>query len=270
MPQSAPPPDLRIVPTDSLFPHETHDPQRSAPLVARIQSDEFIINPPIVAPVDANRFVILDGANRCHSFRALGYPHILVQVVTYESGYIDLKTWKHVISNWEIGELIDQLKRFDDVEIHDGQDKDAIAHIIMRHGQVLALRAPISNTHERNAVLRHVVDIYQQNATLNRTALAEPQDIWLLFPDAIALAVFPDYTPLDIVSAAKYNAYLPPGISRHIIHGRALRVNYPMSILRDENTRLLTKNENLKAWMQAKMANRQVRYYAEATYQFDE
>jgi hypothetical protein len=34
--------------------------------------------------------------------------------------------------------------------------------------------------------------------------------------------------------------------------------------------KLRDKNEALQSWVQQKLANRQVRYYAEATYQFDE
>ena len=40
--------------------------------------------------------------------------------------------------------------------------------------------------------------------------------------------------------------------------------------LRDPATPLERKNARLLEWLQTKLANRQVRYYAEATYQFDE
>lgn len=267
---SAPSPDLRIVAVESLFPHEEHDSQRAKPLIEKMKSAETIINPPIVASIDASRFVILDGANRCHVFRHLQYPHILVQVASYDTGYVNLSTWNHVISDWDTGAFVETIKQLPDVEIHDGQDKNALAHIIIRSGQVLAIKAPVENTHERNAVLRKLVHIYQRNAHLYRTALNEPQEVWTFFPDAIAMAIFPDYTPADIIAAAKYQAYLPAGISRHIIQGRALKLHYPMSILRDENTRITEKNLELQTWFKDKLANRQVRYYAESTYQFDE
>ena len=267
---SAPPPDLRIVATDSVFPHETHDSQRSKPLMEKLRKSETMINPPIVAPVDASRYVILDGANRCYTFKQLNYPHIIVQVMSYESGYVQLSTWQHVVSGWSIQAFIATLKRLVDVEILDGQHKDACAHIIFKDGQIIALRAPIATTHERNAVLREVVGIYQQNATLYRTAIDEPEDIWALYPEAIAYVLFPHYTNKDITAAAKYQAYLPPGISRHIINGRALKVNFPMDVLRDETMKLSEKNQYLQTWMQNKLTNRQIRYYAESTYQFDE
>ncbi len=119
-------------------------------------------------------------------------------------------------------------------------------------------------------MLREVVACYQQNARLHRTALTDPEAIWPLYPETTALFVFAPYSPADIIQAAQDHAYLPPGISRHIVQGRALRVNYPLAELRDPATPLERKNAHLLEWLQNKLANRQVRYYAEATYQFDE
>ncbi|MCA9906825.1 MAG: hypothetical protein KC547_23380, partial [Anaerolineae bacterium] len=64
--------------------------------------------------------------------------------------------------------------------------------------------------------------------------------------------------------------FLPPGISRHIVHGRAIRVNYPLDALRDSSLTLDDKNARLQDWIRHRLASRAVRYYAEATYQFDE
>ena len=266
----APLPDLRIVLADSLYAHEEHDSQRLLPLVERFKQETYIINPPVVAPMGANRFVILDGANRCHAFQMLNYPHMLVQVAAYESGYVELETWNHVISHWDAQAFLNSLLALPDIDVHDGQVAHAIAHIILADQRVFALVSPVDNIHERNTVLRKIVAIYQQNAMLNRTTTAEPSDVWMLYPDAIALVVFQRYDPADILAAAKYQAYLPPGVSRHILHGRAVRVNYSIDLLRDTETSLLAKNEQLARWLQEKMSRRQVRYYAEATYQFDE
>jgi hypothetical protein len=269
-PNSIPTPDLRIVFTDSLHAHEEHDSQRSVPLVERLRDEQYMINPPVVAPIGASQYVILDGANRCHSFAQLQFPHILVQVVTYDSGLVELENWQHVVCAWDAEEFLKKVRQLPGVEVTEGQESRAIAHILLRDGRVIALRAPVENTHERNAALRDFVRVYQQNATLQRTALQEPAEIWLLYPDAVALVVFPRYQPADIIAAAKYKAYLPPGISRHIVHGRALRVNYPLDYLRDPNKRLAEKNQQLQEWLQEKLAKRQIRYYAEAVYHFDE
>lgn len=267
---SAPPPDLRIIPTDSVFPHEEHDSQRSTPLIERLKVAEYVTNPPIVAPMDQDKYVILDGANRCYSFGQLGFEHILVQVASYESGYVDLQTWNHVISDWDAKSYLAMLEQYPEVKVNDGQSPEAIAHLLLPDGQSISLCAPVQSTHERNAVLRAIVRMYQQNAILYRTALNEPEEVWSLYPEAVGLMVFPDYQPSDIIAAAKYKAFLPPGISRHIIYGRALMVNYPMQALQDTSVGLADKNEALQGWIHQKLANRQVRYYAEATYQFSE
>lgn len=266
----APPPDLRIVPTAALFAHEEHDSQRSAPLIERLRHEDTVINPPIVAPMSHDRFVILDGANRCHAFAALGYVHSLVQVARYETGNVELGTWQHVVCDWDADKLIQHLRQMPDIELAEGQHKEAIAHLQLVDGRLLALRAPVENTHERNAALRHVVSIYQRNATLHRTASTEPSEVWELFENPVALIFFPHYQPADIIAAAEYSAFLPPGISRHIVHGRAIRVNYPIDWLRDKDHTLDEKNVQLQAWQQERLANRRVRYYAEATYQYDE
>jgi hypothetical protein len=239
-----------------------------------IRKAEFLLNPPIVTPVGdedrGNEYVILDGANRCFAFQQLGYPHILAQVVTYTGGNVTLDVWHHIVSRWKADLFVQSVQNLNGIELHSGQDETALAHVLLEDGQSFAVRAFVKNLHERNAILRQFVKIYQTQAVLDRTASNQFNDILPLYPEAIALVVFPNYAPDDILAAAKQEAYLPPGISRHIIQGRAVRVNFSVEILRDTNASLEAKNEALKAWMQRKFANRQVRYYAESTYQFDE
>lgn len=267
---SVPTPLLRILPVDHLHPHEEHDSQRSEPLKQRILTETTMINPPLVAPMDDDQYVILDGANRVYAFSELGYPHILAQVASYDGGLVELSNWQHVVADWDGDQFIQHLRQLPEIAVNDGEDAAAIAHIRFRDDRICAVCSPGTTIHERNAALRRIVAVYQQNARLHRTALDEPDEIWALFPDAIALIVFPSYRPADIIAAAQEHAYLPPGISRHIVHGRAIRVNYPLEALRDGTLTLEQKNADLLAWLQSKMANRQVRYYAEATYQFDE
>ncbi len=60
-----------------------------------------MINPPLVAPMDdGDQYVILDGANRVYAFSELDYPHILVQVASYDSGLVELSNWQHVVAGW--------------------------------------------------------------------------------------------------------------------------------------------------------------------------
>ena len=151
----------------------------------------------------------------------------------------------------------------------EGWDSQAVAQALLRDGPVYGIKARIDSLAERNAALRRVVEAYHSSATLYRTPLTDPGLIWSIFPSGAALVMFPQYQPQDIIEAARQMAYLPPGVSRHIIHGRALNLNYPMESLRS-SLPLPAKNEALQDWLRARYARRSVRYYAEATYHFDE
>ncbi len=268
-PISAPPPDLRVVEIDEVLPHEKSDIQRSQPLIERLKDAELYKNPPMVAAVAGGKYVLMDGSNRHISMKSLGFRHILVQVADYESEFVELGVWQHIVSDWDSQQLLYELKQIDQIEMRAGWDASAVAQILLRDGPVYAIHAAADSLPERNRMLRQVVSIYHQNATLYRTPLVDPAQIWSLFPTGFALVMFPLYQPPDIVEAALQRAFLPPGVSRHIIHGRALNLNYPMKFLREESS-LQTKNAQLQAWLQRQYAERSVRFYAEATYQFDE
>ncbi len=62
---------------------------------------------------------------------------------------------------------------------------------------------------------------------------------------------------------------LPAGVPRFVLASRALRVNYPLQHLRGPAS--LSESQNtLDEWLRRRVNGRCVRYYAEATYLFDE
>lgn len=268
--KSAPPPDLRIIDIDKIHPHEDHDSQRSEPLLRVLQEAEYLTNPPIVSPMGDDNYVVMDGANRYHCFSELGFQHLLVQVAAYDGGHVDLSVWQHVISDWTQESFAKALDELPDVHVNHAWDHTAVSQILLHDGGVLSIHGANETVEERNRMLRAVVKVYQRQAKLSRTAITDPTLIWPLYPDAIALVIFPRYQPEDIIEAAKHKAFLPPGVSRHIIHGRALKLNYPFALLRDTQTSLEAKNEYLQEWIREKLSSRSIRYYAESTYQFDE
>ena len=270
-PVSAPPPNLRIVPIEAVLPHEQGDIQRSRPLIDRLRHAEFFTNPPIVSASADDKYVLMDGSNRHISMKTLGYRHILVQIADYDSDCVELGLWRHIVADWDGERLLRALKAIDGVEVKESNTAGAIAlaQAELRDGPVYGIYAEADNLATRNAALRQVVEAYHKAATLYRTPLTDPGLIWSIFPSGIALLSFPQYQPQDIIEAALQSAYLPPGVSRHIIQGRALNLNYPMESLRSPLS-LAEKNEQLQEWLRQQYARRSVRYYAEATYQFDE
>lgn len=274
-PTTTPMPDLRIVEVERLFAHEDHDAQRAEPLIERLRRETTIINPAIIAPLPDGDFVILDGANRAFALRALGIPHMLTQVGSYQDGSVSLDVWRHVITDWTLSALLNHLQQITSLQIvaqpnrHAEFDSRALAQITAETGECWSV-LPTSTATEDNQPLRALVHTYRSQATLQRTTLDDPDQIWHHHPSAIALITFRTCQPADIMRAALTKDYLPPGVSRHIVQGRAVRVNYPMLELRDAYTPVERKNEMLRKWTQEMIAARRVRFYAESTFQFDE
>jgi ParB-like chromosome segregation protein Spo0J len=56
-----------------VVPHEEIDDKRVARLMARLEEDGRLVNPPITT-FWKGKYIILDGATRFTSFQRLGYP----------------------------------------------------------------------------------------------------------------------------------------------------------------------------------------------------
>ncbi len=281
---NVPPPELRFVPTRDLLPHEEHDPQRSAPLIKRIAAAEVWLHPPIVTPLpdDPSKYIVLDGANRCFSVQQLGYPHILVQVVHYDTPQVQLNTWNHAVEGLALNDIISHIRKLDHVDMRVGDlleaqaelaQRDAIAYIIDLQDEshpAYILCSDERTMATRTRRLRDIVDCYKNDARLERINSSDTEPVLDLYPHATALVVFPRYEPAELLFAAREQILLPPGISRHIIHGRAMRLLYPIETLKDEATSLDAKNAALQNWLQERLERRAVRFYAEACYMFDD
>ncbi|GAB4574004.1 MAG: hypothetical protein Kow0077_18370 [Anaerolineae bacterium] len=272
-------PDLRIVETRDLLPHEEHDAQRSGPLLERLRTADTWLNPPIVAPIhDTGKYVVLDGANRHHCLSALGYPHILVQVVNYDSDAVILETWHHAVRALDIAQFLPKLYEVEGVEVGESSllnaraglaSRELLGYVIMRDRRVFTFRQ-VNPAVSRTTLLRRVVDTYRNRAQISRIAHEEFGQVEQNYPDVLALVVFPHYQPAEIMVAARDGDLLPPGITRHIIHGRALRLNYPLEQLKYDTISLEEKNRALQDWVRERLVAKRVRFYAEPTVVFDE
>src|SRR5512145_3039452 len=94
-------PLLRLVPTASIQFHEHPEHGRTRRLLQRIRTEKLLRNPPIVAQLDAERYLLLDGANRVSSFAELGYTECPVQVIDYGDPAVQLKGWHHMLLQGE-------------------------------------------------------------------------------------------------------------------------------------------------------------------------
>jgi len=280
--QSTDTPDLRILPLDLLVEHEYNDAQRTAPLAQRLEADGLLKNPPIVTPSgeDDPRFVVLDGANRTTALLHLNYPHTLAQVVRYEEPYVLLSTWHHVVTGIDLDKFSGELGNvkgldflhIDLIRARAGlAGREFLAYTIRADGKVFAARpdAPRRSVHERNRLLNAMVDTYKDQGRLFRATTDNLHEARDRYADLTGLVIFPNYDFAEVLALARDGELLPTGLTRHLIQGRALRTNYPLSELRSADP-LDAKNARLREWLKKKLWSKELRFYGESTYLFDE
>jgi hypothetical protein len=83
------------------------------------------------------------------------------------------------------------------------------------------------------------------------------------------LIVFRRFEVEEVVTAVAQDRLLPGGLTRFVVSPRALRVDYPLERLASSADQE-QKQAELDAWIRERVAGRRVRYYAEATFLFDE
>jgi hypothetical protein len=271
-------PDLRMLATEALVPHEDCDPRRVERLSQRIRQEGRLKNPPIVAVIpDTERFVVLDGANRSAAFASMGVPHIVAQVVSYGDPGVMLDTWYHVVCNIPLDEFESALSQVDELRLEgcsleqarsDLTTNNAAAYIVNRQ-EVHKVCKPEGCEFRDMRLLNDIVRVYKGKADIFRAS----NDIWEkqepYYPGITALVIFPQLRPADILQAAREGERIPSGITRHIIPQRALNINVPFDVL-NADWSLVRKRQWLHDWLMERMADNAIRYYAESTFSFDE
>jgi len=271
-------PKLLILPADALVLHEDVDKRRVEPLIERLQTDGVLKNPPIAVPVESSagcdpcQYVILDGANRTTALWKLKAPHHLVQVVDYHE--VQLDTWGHLVTDISPEVFAQSLAHARlSLDLTTGQDarerlmrREIAASIAEPEGDVFALSGPDTETQ----ALHRLTSVYSGQSTIHRVTTDNLAELLPYHDRVAALVRFPRYSRDEILYLASNGLKLPTGITRHVIPGRALRVNLALSVLMDKSQTTEQKNEWLHAWISHKLASREIRYYQEATFLFDE
>ena len=271
-------PDLRMLPTSSLIPHEDSDPSRIDKLAQRLRQEDRLKNPLIAAAIpESDRFVILDGTTRAMAFAAMDVPHIVAQVVSYGDPGVKLSSWCHVVAGMDRSAFESSLSTAAGLRLYDCSLEEAREVLVMEQASAYIVNeggvrkvcsaggCPQRDLHLLNdivAAYRGRADIIQ--ASNDRWEMQAPY-----YPNITALVVFPRLNPSDILTAAREGEKLPGGITRHVIPNRALNINIPLSVLSAGWT-LQRKEEWLRQWLMERMAGSAIRYYAESTFSFDD
>lgn len=265
-------PDLRIVPREAVALHEEADPARVAALADRLRADGALRNPPVAAALPEGTCVVLDGANRTTALAVLEIPVVPLQVVEYDDPAIRLEVWRHLIV-----EPLDlpaalraagvPLAPTTRAAAAQALDHHAIAGYVVTGEAAFAV--PLSPDRELAAVLRQVVGTYRGVARIYRVPTEDLEALAREYGRVQAVVVFPRLEKADILTIAAGSAKLPAGITRHIIPGRALRLNLPLEALRAPGD-AAGKHRWLQDLIHARLRDHRVRSYPEGVVLFDE
>lgn len=274
-------PTIKIVPTDKLVVHEHHDDQRTPPLIEKLKASGIIKNPPIVMPLhdDTGRYMVLDGANRTTALTRMGLPHTIAQVVEPDALPLELQTWNHVCWGISPEDFFDELNSIEEIDLEEIDPTVGMRQLYNHRILILVQRPDSPNTFagfydkgelvERIQLLHKVVDSYKTRASLDRTRVQQISALKNIYEDLSGLVIFPPFQISEVQQLTSEGYLFPPGITRFSIAPRALRLNYPLEALEADQS-LEEKNSALTQWIQAKMAKKSVRFYAEPTVLFDE
>lgn len=273
-------PQLAFLPVECLIIHESHDKQRTPPLIERLRASGVFRNPPVVSPLldDSGRYMVLDGANRTTALQMMGYPHALVQIVQNGDPALKLENWNHVVWGISPAEFLRDIRGLPEISLVDSEEGNpepdlwgdcGLALIQLPGGKPYSICTSCCELLKRIDQLNAIVDCYKNRAHLDRTYERRIEPLEGIYPDLSGLVVFPQFDVKDVMNLAGEGYLLPAGITRFTVSPRALHLNYPLEELSADRP-LEEKNEALQRWIQERIARKGVRYYAEATVLFDE
>ncbi|MDM8530756.1 NAD(P)-dependent oxidoreductase [Anaerolineales bacterium HSG25] len=265
---------LQIVPSEKVVPHEHVDPRRVERLMKRLETDQILMDPPLVMEAD-DHYVVLDGATRSTALKQLGYEHILVQITPPEEN-LNLHTWFHAICNINLTELLEMLEALPEVTLVD-TDMDRVLDEMFEYGGLCYLKTvegqvllvlPTTGQNRLDA-LNSLTNTYIRASIVQRTINDNMISLGHEYPDMAALVVFPEYTVAQVLQVAQSDRVFPAGITRFIIPDRILRLNADLSILKSDKS-LREKNQWLHDLLVDKLAQGKIRHYEEPIYLLDE
>ncbi len=270
-------PHLEIVPLNKVLLHEDADPYRVDGLLQRLGQDKILRNPPIVAKLESELYMVLDGANRITALKEMNCRDALVQIVGYFDPEIELSTWYHLVVDRTETDLFQKINEIYGIEMYSTEHEEAetllkerriISYADFKDNGTFAFEGG-DDLESQIASLNKMVSTYKGKAPIYRVRTDRIETLKEDYDNPTAVVVFPQYTKGEIASLATNDIKLPTGITRHVIPRRALRVNLSLDIFFDSKT-LDEKNLWLGEYIRKKNASRQVRFYAESTFLFDE
>jgi hypothetical protein len=270
---------LEVIPIKDILVHEELDPSNSKELISFLKKSQILSNPIIVAALGQKKYLQLDGMNRIFSFKSLGIKTITGQIVDYNNQEeIELSSWLHIFKG-DIKKFLNFSQKDPSLVVTRGRidqvghrylkesDFGRLCTFITKRGEVFFV-STAGNFFDKIKRLNYLVSYYKNSLsrgilpyTLNR------DNIELFFDQYLGkdiIVVFPTFTPQQIIKAAKAKVLLPTGISRHLVKGRVLNIDLPLSLF-DHKKSLKEQNQE----QDKLLLRKRFRLYEEPTVNFE-
>ena len=270
---------VEVILIKDILVHEELDPSNSKELINFLKKSQTLSNPIIVASLGGKKYLQLDGMNRIHSFKTLGIKTITAQIVDYnDQEKIELSSWLHILKG-DIKEFLNFIKKDKSLIVSQGK-MDQVGHRYIKEKDFGRLCTIVTNKKEVFFIstggnfsekikrMNYLVSFYKNNLsrgalpyTLNHDSI---KNFFKQYPNDNVIVIFPTFTPQQIIESAKSGILLPTGITRHLVKGRVLNIDLPLSLF---NNRKSLKEQNEE--QDKILLKKRSRLYEEATVNFE-
>jgi hypothetical protein len=117
--------------------------------------------------------------------------------------------------------------------------------------------------------LNHLVEAYLEDGYVDRSKYSQFDLVKREYPRLSGLFVYPKFSMEQVLEISRAGKRLPAGITRFVIPGRVLRLNFDLGRLQSEEP-LAAKARWLNQRVATLIADHRVRYYQEPIYLLDE
>lgn len=269
-------PKLELIRLDSIILQEKPDRKRLKNLIEGMEKSQVLRDPPVVAKGLKGNLIQLDGTTRLMALKAMGCTHAIAQIVDYnDPAQVFIKSWVHV-SRVDRKKFLGRLKSIKNISTEEFKlglgltltgHPLAVTSIIFRDGRGLSVVGGY-DLFRRVRLMQKVVDLYSELISRDREvsieSMAELKEFFEKHKEKNVALFFPSFSAQEIFAIMKKGITLPQGITRHIVNGRLLRVNYPLEMLK--NGFSLAKK---KAFFKSFVDKLTVRFYEESTWVVD-
>ncbi len=274
---------IKIIPLKRVLIHE-NTVDKWANAIARYMEEMGVMKNPVVVHRHEDHYVVLDGMHRVAALNKINSRDILVYEVDYFREDIKLGGWDGIATGKYKGKhIITRVFQKTKFYVKKIKRKESAKELVRTRKALLGIKTNRGAQYcvfPKNFNSENYIDLSIEVLEYFEKFLDKAGFKIVYVPDTTSdddfkllkgkfLIYRPVYRKQEIVERTLKGKIFPRKTTRHIIPGRPLRVDIPLTILK-EKIDLKIKNKLLKAHLLWCFSNNKVRYYPEPVYVFSD